>query len=125
MCDVIVCDPDEKSFEGTNLGLLYTGVSRATTLGDADGLHSAIYFDGLSFRGDRIRNLICKTNSTELFEMAKKRRRWVRHLAENHRKSIPVIADVMQNAESIFQWASTKKYTTKQLYARIDTYKAR
>ena len=38
MYDVIVCDPDEKSFQGTVLGLLYTATSRATTLGDDNGL---------------------------------------------------------------------------------------
>ena len=31
MYDCIVCDPDEKKFEGSALGLLYTAVLRATT----------------------------------------------------------------------------------------------
>ena len=30
----IVCDPDEKKWEGNTIGLLYTAVSRGTTLGD-------------------------------------------------------------------------------------------
>ena len=46
MFDVIVCNPDESKYEGKFLGLFYTAVSRATTLGDDDGLNSALYFTG-------------------------------------------------------------------------------
>jgi len=72
MHNVIVCDPDEKHFEGTAIGLLYTAVSRATTLSDDDGLNSAIYFDGNCFKANRIRNLIIKENGGGEFEGAKK-----------------------------------------------------
>ena len=34
MYQCIVCDPDEKKFEGTSLGLFYTALSRGTTLED-------------------------------------------------------------------------------------------
>ena len=50
MYKCIVCDPDEKSFESSALGLLYTAVSRGTTLGDSDGMNSAVYFTGSSFK---------------------------------------------------------------------------
>ena len=57
----IICDPDEKHYEGVAIGLLYTAVSRATTLGDDDGLNSAIYFTGTAFKRSRIANLNKKT----------------------------------------------------------------
>ena len=46
-----------KKIEGTSLGLFYTATTRATTLGDDDGLNSAIYFSGTRFREERIRGL--------------------------------------------------------------------
>ena len=69
----IICDPDEKKFEGTGaLGLLYTAVSRGTTLGDTNGLNSAIYFDGKDFRRERIQRLAYCKDSNQLFKMATK-----------------------------------------------------
>ena len=57
MYQCIICDPDEKKIEGTSLGLFYTATSRATTLGDDDGMNSAIYFSGNQFKEERIRGL--------------------------------------------------------------------
>ena len=50
MFDLLVVDPDEKQCEGSALGLLYTAVSRATTLGEDSSLGSAIYFAGGAFK---------------------------------------------------------------------------
>ena len=65
MFDVIVCDPDESKYEGKFLGLFYTAVSRATTLGDDDGLNSALYFTGDHVKEDRIRSIGKKTHSQD------------------------------------------------------------
>jgi hypothetical protein len=65
---------NKKKFEGNALGLLHTAVSRATTLGDPDGLNSAIYFDGTDFKANRIINLTRKeTGKNDEYEPAKKR----------------------------------------------------
>ena len=42
----IICDPDTKSAEARGTGVLYTAVSQATSLGDINGMNSAIYFIG-------------------------------------------------------------------------------
>ena len=55
--EVIICDPDDRKWEGKFMGLFYTALSRATTLGDANGLNSAIYFTGKDFKEDRIRTI--------------------------------------------------------------------
>ena len=46
MYEHIICDPHDKSVETTQTGMFYTAVSRGTTLGDNNGLNSAIYFTG-------------------------------------------------------------------------------
>ena len=61
-----------KKFEGTSLGLFYTAISRATTLGDDDGLNTAIYFSGSQFKEERIRGLTKVKNSDQDFKKKKK-----------------------------------------------------
>jgi hypothetical protein len=70
MFDVLIVDPDEKQFKATSLGLLYTAVSRATTLGDSDGLNSAIYFQGTAMKESMIQNLNCKQGTTDEFNLS-------------------------------------------------------
>ncbi len=119
MYDVIVCDPDEKSFEGSALGLLYTAVSRATTLGDDDGLHSAIYFSGQSMRPDRIRNLTKKTDSDDEFEKAIKRRYWINYITARKRRSEKRTKRIMKRSSDLLQWAATTTYSYDNLYDRL------
>lgn len=76
-CQCIVCDPDEKRFEGTSAGLFHTAVSRPTTLGDDDGLGSAIHFTGNAFKEDRIKRLTKLKHSDQDFAIAQKRKTWV------------------------------------------------
>ena len=81
--ECIVCDPGDRKAERTNVGLFYTALSRATTLGDDDGLNSAIYFDGNDLTEDRIMNLTrCKSRDQEYVQVTK-RRTWVAHLESN------------------------------------------
>ena len=125
MYDVIVCDPDEKSFEGTALGLLYTATSRATTLGSDNGLDSAIYFTGQSMRPDRIRNLTKKTDSNEEFEKAIKRRYWVNYITARKRRSEKKTKRIMEKAPELLQWAESTTYSYDQLYDRLRQYQHR
>lgn len=118
MYKCIICDPDDKKFEGTALGLLYTAVSRGTTLGDENGLNSAIYFTGDGFKAQRIYNLIKKKDSVDDFELANKRRRWVSFLNENTYEK-PM---TKRQIQYIRKWVTTKKYTYSQLTDHITTY---
>lgn len=122
MYDVLVCDPDDKQYEGNALGLLYTAISRATTLGNADGLNSAIYFTGSAFKASRIRNLTHKDDGKE-FELSKKRRYWVRHIKQQTTATSIKYAGVLSQRDSLLTWASNTKSSYDILYNRIDTYK--
>ena len=96
MYQSIICDTDEKKFEETSLGLFYTANSRATTLGDDDGMNSAIYFSGNQFKEERIRGLTKLKNSDQDFIMAKKRQKWVEFLQRRERMSKDRIRKVLK-----------------------------
>lgn len=123
--DVLVCDVDEKSFEGIALGLLYTAVSRGTTLGTENGTGSAIYFKGTTFTPDRIRNLTCKIGTNEEFKKATARRYWVNHIERNRVRSLPRVTQILANAATIHDWSTTTRYTYDALYHRVSVYKHR
>lgn len=125
MYEVLVCDPDEKSFEGSALGLLYTAVSRATTLGDDSGIGSAIYFIGSAFKETRIRNLTCKLNTNHEFELAKKRRYWVQHINSQAAASLPRTDYILQNKTSILQKCNSLQVDYDHVYDRIRKYNKR
>ena len=123
--EVIICDPDEKQFEKTNIGLLYTAPSRATRLGDIPScLNSAIYFDGADFTVDRIRNLTKRADNGQDYEMAKKRKKWVQHLMASNKTTLDQTAQTRQNKDQIIQWAKQARISPNQLQSRINTFKA-
>lgn len=80
--ECIVCDPHDMGAETKHLGVLYTALSRATTLGDRDGLNSAFYFIS-NCAEERFRCIGRKKGSTDYYESYIKRSRWVRKLHGN------------------------------------------
>ena len=123
MYQCILCDPDEKKFEGTSsLGLLYTAVSRATTLGDEDGLNSAIYFFGKDFKEERIRRLTKYKHSDKDFIVAEKRRIWVEFLRKRERQSKYKFEQIQKKKQSIIDFISENNYDYEFLYSRIKLY---
>lgn len=123
MYQCIICDPDEKRFEGTSsIGLLYTAISRATTLGDEDGLNSAIYFDGKHFKEERIRRLTKYKNSDKDFLAAQKRQRWVDFLNRREEKSKTNFNDIQNRKKSIVDHMLNVTYDFEFLHQRIKKY---
>ena len=118
MFDVIVCDPDDGKFENSALGLLYTAVSRATTLGDEDGMNSAIYFIGDHMTEARIRRIgRCKDSRNEFVRVGE-RRKWVNYLSRGETKN----KFSKRKKQEIVEWAQSKKITYKTLADRIAKY---
>jgi len=118
MFDLIICDPDDGKFESSALGLFYTAVSRATTLGDKDGLNSAIYFIGEHLTEQRIRKIgVCK-NSTKEFERVGERRKWVKYLHDREFK--PKFSK--RKKRDLFKWGKEQRYSYEHLKSRIDKY---
>jgi len=104
MFKVIICDPDGKIVEGRNTGFFYTMLSRATTLGDPNGLNSAIYFTGPNLTKQRIQQLTLKTNSFQVLENVKRRTAWVQYL-ENQIVDTSNISHLQ--IQKLFQWTQT------------------
>jgi hypothetical protein len=118
MFQCIVCDPDARHREGTALGLFYTAVSRATTLGDSDGHGSAIYFVGPDFDESRIRNIGKYNKSDEDYKRVAERDAWVAYLRCNMHQS----SYTTKQRRSILHWASTATYTYDFLYNKTRQY---
>ena len=124
MYEYIICDPDEKKFEGSALGLLYTAVSRATTLGNDDGIGSAIYFTGSEFKERRIRRLTKLKDSNEDFKVAQKRKKWVQYLTKREKECKTKQKRILQRAkkstissktQSTIMTSSTVEYRNTKL----------
>ena len=68
----IICDPHNKDVEITQTGMLYTAVSRGTTLGEDNGLNSAVYFTGDHINAERIQTLTrCRKKDDEYLKVKK------------------------------------------------------
>jgi hypothetical protein len=123
MYHCIICDPDQKHFEASALGLLYTALSRATTLGDDDGLNSAIYFTGTDFKEERIRNPCNKQGTTKSFEKAKHRATWVKYLTQQTDKTSFWVQENIKNKQQYYlDWATDTRINAKELNEIIDDY---
>jgi PIF1-like helicase len=118
MFGVIVCDPDIRAVEGRATGFFYTMLSRATTLGDENGLNSAIYFTGPHLTKERIQNLTLKTNSNQTLQNVKRRTEWVHHLKNNTRDTTQADEDRMK---TVFKWAK-QPISYDALFARTNQY---
>jgi hypothetical protein len=116
----IVCDPDKQIVEGRATGFLYTMLSRATTYGDEDGLHSAIYFIGSDLTRDRIQKLTLKSNTNVTLVNVARRSAWVSHL-ENNVVDVSDITDEM--LAELVEWAE-EKVDYEVLYNRCKEYEA-
>jgi hypothetical protein len=103
--DCIVCDPHHMSAEKFHLGLFYTALSRATTLGNVDGLHSAFYFI-TNAKEERFRNIGRKKDSVDYYISYIKRSTWVKLLTE-HTYTPP---QSKQQLQLVLDWALTTQY---------------
>ena len=118
MYQCIICDPDARNAEAISPGLFYTAVSRATTLGDADGLNSAIYFTGEHLTKARIQQLTKKKHHDEEYIKVTRRKKWVQHLHANTYTPKQLPAKAKKN---LLKW-SKRKFTYEQLYKRTNKY---
>jgi hypothetical protein len=109
MCDIkrIVCDPGPLKLESLFPGLLYTSLSRATTIGTlSDRTTSAIFFINLTH--DRIKNLR-GPHQNKHYKLIEIRDQWTSHLLANN-----ATID-HQNLHSIVEQSTVISYNTEQL----------
>lgn len=114
----IVCDPDDKSSETLCTGLLYTALSRATTLGDDDGLNSAIYFTGSDITRERIQRVTKKKNKDEEILPVTRRKAWMEVLYKN---TVQQTSNKSKKAQSILKW-TTKTFNSQIIHTRVRKY---
>ena len=118
MFEVIICDPDDGKFENSALGLLYTAVSRAATLGDEDGLNSAMCFTGEHMTEARIRRIgKCKDSRNEFIRVGE-RRKWINHLRKGETKN----TFSAKKRENIISWGEKASFNYQDLSERIAEY---
>ena len=122
MYESIICDPDKKQYEASALGLFYTALSRATTLGDENGLNSAIYFTGDEFTEERIRNHCHKAGTYQQFDKAIHRKNWVSYLNQRTVETSKWIDQNIPYPAKYLQWAETTRIHKNQLHSIMDDY---
>ena len=119
----IVCDPGTRSFEGINIGLFYTILSRATTIGDTnDTQHpkdSAIYFIGDNMNRERVSDLtLSKTG--EPYRKVQKRTAWTNYLRQHtHASGLS-----KEEQSSLIEWVQTTTID-KDLLRQVIQYHSR
>ena len=110
----IICDPGTHAFEGINVGLFYTILSRATTVGNTsentDYKDSTIYFIGNNMNKDRITNIkLAKDQSP--YQKVQKHTAWTNYLKQHtHSSNIS-----KEDATMLLSWAQHTTYTHASL----------
>ena len=111
----IICDPGTKQFEGINIGLFYTLLSRATTLGNIDDTsfkNSAIYFIGNNMNEDRITNITKNAHGNDYLKVSK-RKTWIDYLNKHEHTSG---MDRLQK-QNLFAWFESTTFSHTRLQA--------
>jgi len=118
MFKTVIIHPGTRRFEGNSPGTLYVAVSRGTTLGDADGLGSAIYFLDKSTSYDRFKYVKFKTNKDEMYDRVVLRERWVEKLKLNTKHSTMTEGQI----KDILQWSETTRIDGERLASNITRF---
>lgn len=113
--ECIICDAHDISAEQVHLGLFYTAASRATTLGGANGLNSAIYFTGKDFTRERITNIGKKSHGRDYYASFVKRAKWVSILDDN--TFVP--SWPQSKRRKLVQWAQTTQFDSNHVQNMI------
>ena len=106
----IVFEPGTNRFEGSNPGLFYMGVSRATTAGTGE-LNSAVYFTGTNMNRHRVLNLTKQRDGIKTYKKVELRKAWIERLDEN---TID-LEYTEEERDELLEWARTFRMTTEEL----------
>lgn len=108
----IIVDPGEPSFEAQNPGLLYTMLTRVTTLGSAEeGLPSALYLQGEDAVPSRLQYVTYGKNGKE-YQKVLLRRRWVKFLDEHKVKSCGMS---IQQQKDLTEWLESVELESHEI----------
>lgn len=108
--DCVFFEPGTRRMEGGCPGLLYMGVSRATTAGTGV-LDSAIYFTGANMNRHRVMNLTVQRDGKTPYKKVELRTKWVARLDEN----TMALDWTEEEKDELLAWAKKFKMTTQEL----------
>lgn len=120
--ECIVCDPDGKECEKQALGLFYTAASRGTTLGDENGLNSAIYFAGDNFSTHRFTRLTKMQDGITDFKRSIKRKNWVAFLHDREAGCKARITGVLNNQNKTIKFCMNATFDDDFVRERVQEY---
>ena len=115
----MICDPGTRTFEGSNVGLFYTALSRATTGGRWPGdPASAIFFTGENMTEWRVTNLDMRQDG-KWFAQAERRNQWLDRLAAQETMTEEVVKqaglDKPAMKKKVITWALKTEVGRAQL----------
>ena len=112
----IVVDVGTTKFESSHSGVLYTALSRASTLGkNGDINQSSIYFCGLNLKIDRLTNVKYHRNASKRgqeYKIVRLRDKWIQYLKQKATET-EIISTTTQNMLKL--WAETTTYSKGEL----------
>ena len=103
----IVFDPHDSTAEHKALGLFYTGLSRATTLGGKTGIDSALFFDGKDATESRMQYLGQKVDSSDFYDTYEDRKSWINYLEGR----VCTCNLTLAQRDSLLQWVALASYS--------------
>jgi hypothetical protein len=107
-----VLEPGDRKFEGNYVGLFYTAMSRATTIGNmGDRMGSAVYFDSPHFSKERFTNLTRQKNG-QMYHKALLRQIWVRFMKEKNKNRKQYTKEEMKK---LFHWITSNRINLSRI----------
>ena len=117
----IVLDPGTHRFETVNPGLLYSGVSRASGIGNGDPLHSSLFFTGIDICEERLTNVKYSkkaTNGKKVLKGVEIRENWIEYLKTNTKQN--TISE--QTRKELKEWAQNTTIEVHELDEIIEEH---
>ena len=94
-------------------GLLYTAVSRGTTLGNDEGLGSAVYFIGPHLTKQRVMSVTKPLKGDTDLLRVQKRTNFVKHLKSNY---VDLSGITTTQKTNLFQWFAISARAKQEAY---------
>jgi len=118
----LIVDPGNKLREANCPGLLYTAVSRATTLGNKHGKGSALYFLQGTVNRDKFTKITFKLDGTP-YVRVKERTDWLDSMSIGRANRTAKAMSLAQEQE-VLDWSSKASITPSMLEQLIGDYRS-
>lgn len=116
----LIVDPGNKLREANCPGLLYTAVSRATTLGNEHGKDSAMYFLEGTVNREKFTKITSKVDGTP-YVRVKERSGWLDTMSVGRAIRTAKAMSLVEEQE-VLDWASNTSVSTSTLERLIEEY---